>query len=457
MRLSLQHVVAAALSVGLPGCSLIDDFDKFRIREDLGDDDAGQAGDAATGNDASEPCGVEDCSSLDSDCARGECRGGQCVAAPIPDGRPCGDDKCAVCKAGSCGAPKDCSAYDGACARGECNPADGSCMAVDANEDQPCFDNDPCTVDELCSAGRCTGAEKDCSTLDDQCSEGVCEATSGKCVYGTPSASKACDDFNPCTTNDQCDASGLCIATKSAPAGDVCTDYNPCTGTAGLRDACDGLGDCLPGAPVLAGTECDDDNECTGPDTCSGTGSCAGASVREGQACETACKTDNTCQAGTCLDEDGQALGYKPGCYFNWCDGESACQDRWRRDGACDCGCDFVDADCDACSARMCEPNAVLQHRAAKWCDGKGDAIAFCPESLKNDGKCDCGCQFADPDCGGGACCSPTDKAGCGDAFIEDCVCDRGGATDAAPECCNQAWDERCATLAVQLGCMLCE
>jgi hypothetical protein len=452
---SLRVVIGcAAFSVSLSSCSLIDDFSEFRIvHGDGGDDDSGVIG----GADAAIPlCNGDDCSRLNGLCKQGECQNQHCVAVPIREGRQCGDDKCTVCGNGECNKPKDCSEYDGPCTKGVCNAADGVCAASNINEGKACFDNDPCTVSEACVAGVCKGAPRDCSSYDDQCSSGTCEKDTGRCTYGMPNSSRTCDDFNPCTVNDRCDASGQCIPTGSAPQGMPCDDLNACTGTGAAPDVCDGKGDCMSGAPLPAGTACNDDNECTSPDTCNAGGACMGPAVRDGQACQTGCKSGNTCRKGSCLNADGVSLGYKPECYFNWCGEESLCQARWQHDGTCDCGCGFADTECNPCSARMCEAKSMLKHRAAKWCDADGRAIGICPDSLKNDGKCDCGCQFADPDCEGGSCCGPTDGPGCDNTFIEDCVCVREGRSDAVPSCCKQEWTQHCADVAVQLGCMIC-
>jgi hypothetical protein len=100
----------------------------------------------------------------------------------------------------------------------------------------------------------------------------------------------------------------------------------------------------------------------------------------------------------------------------------------------------------------MCQ--ALGDHKAARWCDTAGKSASNCPDSLKNDGKCDCGCQFEDPDCNGKACCSGTGTKGCNDSYIEECVCDRRPNGD--PSCCTAEWTDRCAELALNLGCMLC-
>jgi hypothetical protein len=100
----------------------------------------------------------------------------------------------------------------------------------------------------------------------------------------------------------------------------------------------------------------------------------------------------------------------------------------------------------------MCQ--TLGDHQAARWCDDTGKPADNCPDELKSDGKCDCGCQFDDPDCNGGSCCSGTGDAGCDNSYVEECVCARGLNGD--PSCCTGEWTDRCAELAVNLGCMLC-
>jgi len=205
----------------------------------------------------------------------------------------------------------------------------------------------------------------------------------------------------------------------------------------------------------MVGTACDDENECTSSDKCNTSGNCNGTPTREGQKCQTACTSNTTCQRGECLPPAESAPGYDKRCFQNFCGNTSICQARWQNDRVCQCGCGFDDAsDCaDDCSARMCVTQA--DHKAARWCDRNGSAIDNCPDSLKGDGKCDCGCQFADPDCEGAACCSATGKAGCDNKFIEACVCNRE-TDDGDPSCCTDGWTQRCADLAVNFGCAIC-
>jgi hypothetical protein len=166
------------------------------------------------------------------------------------------------------------------------------------------------------------------------------------------------------------------------------------------------------------------------------------------------CTSNTTCQAGECLPPKSDvAPAYDSRCLFSFCgDLSDLCQDRWKTDLVCHCGCGYEDPACSACSPYMCQSHT--DHKAARWCDDTGKAAANCPDSLKNDGKCDCGCQFDDPDCNGGKCCSATGQSGCDNSYVEACVCDRRPNGD--PSCCTEKWTDRCAQLAVNLGCMLC-
>lgn len=399
----LRALFALSLAMGSTSCMWLDDFDKFKIG------DAGALPDAQTSQ-------------------------GKADAGP---GDRCRD--------------VNCGKMDAECMRGMCDPATGECKAVAVEDGQTCFDGNPCSSGDVCRAGECAGEPIDCSSWDLACSQGMCDPATGACVFG-PTMSKSCDDANPCTLDDRCSDQGVCDGTAAA-AGAKCDDFNDCTGTADKADACDGSKGCQPGGPVAQGTSCNDDNECTNNERCNSTGSCVGAPTREGQPCERDCTSNTTCQKGECAPPSGDALGYAPKCLQNYCHGlTSLCRDEWKHDRVCQCGCGD-DSDCnDACSPHMCVSQS--DHKAARWCDKDGKAIDNCPDSLKGDGKCDCGCQFVDPDCSGGACCSDAGKDGCTNAFVRSCVCDAPTTKD--DSCCTGDWTQRCADLAVNLGCMVC-
>jgi hypothetical protein len=391
------------------GCIWLDDFGKFKI----GDAGASDRPDAAAGPDgaSSERCQDVDCSDLDQGCVKGVC-----------------------------------------------DPATGACKTENLANGSACFDGNPCTFADRCTDGTCAGDALDCSALNDACSDGVCDPETGGCTFGPIRVSNSCDDANACTTNDRCteDPAERCRG-EQAPEGTSCTDFNSCTGTDDEPDVCGDRGEfgfgCIPGAAVASGTVCDDFNECTASDKCDGEGECKGDAVREGERCWQACASNTLCRAGECVPEDeGDAPIYNNQCLSSFCGAPDLCREEWKTDLVCHCGCGYEDPACSPCSPYMCQ--SLGDHKAARWCDDSGEPADNCSEDLRNDGKCDCGCQFEDPDCNGGACCSGTNEAGCDDSYIEECVCGNGQNGDAS--CCTDEWTERCAQLAVNLGCMLC-
>lgn len=77
--------------------------------------------------------------------------------------------------------------------------------------------------------------------------------------------------------------------------GSPCDDHNPCTSS----DACQ-AGAC-GGTPVGNGTPCNDGNVCTAPDTCQ-SGACSSSPVANGTPCDDGdpCSRPDTCQVGSC-------------------------------------------------------------------------------------------------------------------------------------------------------------
>ncbi|HET6585299.1 MAG TPA: hypothetical protein VFG69_17695 [Nannocystaceae bacterium] len=67
----------------------------------------------------------------------------------------------------------------------------------------------------------------------------------------------------------------------------------------------------------------------------------------------------------------------------------------------------------------------------------------------------DCGGVMPPPDPSGGgdgACCMPTGGPGCGDPFVEECIC--GFAGDVY--CCVEDWDAQCVAEVIMFGCGEC-
>ena len=209
-------------------------------------------------------------------CTTGDhCQNGECVGAGQPD---CHDDNL--------------------CTDDECDPALG---CVHKLNNEPCDDEDPCTVDEQCGLGLCQGGQPlACDdavacTLD-TCSQG--------CQHQPDNA--LCDDNEPCT-DDLCDPGQGCV--HSLGQG-PCEDGDPCT----QGDTCQ-LGLCVPGPAE----NCDDGNDCT-EDSCDAQAGCT-YQVIEGPC------PGGQCQLGECQPDCVPACQGKE-CGPDGCNGSCGdCQD----------------------------------------------------------------------------------------------------------------------------------
>jgi cysteine-rich repeat protein len=186
-----------------------------------------------------------------------QCDGCSPLCQPQPSGNPCDDgDACTetdVCTAGVCqGSPRSCddgvSCTSDGCVVGQCinTPSSALCDDGDActidicdpaagcSNSTDCDDGNACTLGDQCVGGACRGALRPAclsvvlSILDDTCGNGVVESTErcddgntadGDCCSGNcqiESSSVSCDDANPCTMGDVCQA-GTCVG-EPAPA-----------------------------------------------------------------------------------------------------------------------------------------------------------------------------------------------------------------------------------------------
>lgn len=214
-----------------------------------------------------------DCTSLDSDCTIGICIAatGACATQPISEGLPC-DDALActlndVCTAGTCsGTVVDCSILNGPCVIGICDPGSGSCFSQPANNGVGCDDGNLCTTNDVCFNGNCTGIGLDCTAFDDDCNIGACSPGTGTCSAVIVNEGNGCDDLDPCTSGDVC-ASGVCAG------GPLDCTF--------LDDACN-TGTCNPATTSCEAvaqpdnTSCDDGLFCNGLEVCVG-GACPAA------------------------------------------------------------------------------------------------------------------------------------------------------------------------------------
>ncbi len=178
-----------------------------------------------------------------------------------------------------------------ACAPTQCeltSVANGlDCTTVDKPADAPCNDGVATTKDDRCDgSGGCVGTAYTCALR-------TCEATSVAdgigCVATPAMPGVACDDLDPCTSNDQCDGARACVG-----EGIEC----------GLGESCDPAGDCQ----LTHCTACADSVECGEGSECLAAGS--------DDRCLLSCSRDEDCGPGEvcrrhgegtlrCFDADG--------------------------------------------------------------------------------------------------------------------------------------------------------
>lgn len=171
----------------------------------------------------------------------------------------------------SCNSNSDCN--DGNVCTGD-NCIQGECWYEDFNG-VPCSDSNPCTVNDTCSVGYCSGTPINCND-NNICTDDVC--FNGSCYHLNNTA--PCSDGDKCTVNDTC-FNGTCQGTlKTCDDGNECT-ADGCMSTTGL---------CIHGYVYLP---CNDGVFCNGSDFCS-SGSCSehsGDPCTAGQSCNEATDT----------------------------------------------------------------------------------------------------------------------------------------------------------------------
>ncbi len=341
------------------------------------------ASDGDAGPDAEVDAGPPPCLA-DDDCPGGACAApvcdtasGLCSTEPLADGAACDDQNaCSVgdsCQGGACiGSQSQVCADDNPCTDDLCKPATGCSFK---NNFATCDDGDPCTTKDVCEAGVCLPGGAACDDSN-PCTVDSCDAATGECT-NTPSDAAPCTDGSPCTAGDHC-SGGVCVPGTF----DGCDDGNQCT-----VDSCIDETTCqhLP----LTGTDCADDDLCTSPDVCKA-GVCQGGPTID-------CNDDNPCSTELCVKAEG--CRYTP-----------------ITSGPCD--------DKDKCTlAGTCGPTGECVSGGALDCDDKNS----CTEDSCQPGV---GCVFSSI----GGPCSDGDACTEGDTCDEDvCVgtavnCDDGDA-----------------------------
>jgi hypothetical protein len=175
-----------------------------------------------------------DCSSLGDQCTTGVCDedARSCVVRPANEGGPCDDRRSDTiedhCEGGTCVGRSPLCGSDAACEDGNpctvdrCDSITG-CVSSPAADGTACEDGRFCTTGDVCRSGVCgRGERRDCSALADPCTRGVCNERARTCVARPDNRGKSCDDGDPETLGDHCDA-GTCVG---APASGVSCDVN---------------------------------------------------------------------------------------------------------------------------------------------------------------------------------------------------------------------------------------
>jgi hypothetical protein len=182
---------------------------------------------------------------------------------------PCASD--AECPLGPCAASASCTA--------------AGCVAQPQPDGTVCSDGDPCTENDTCLAGACTGMPVVCMPASSCHVAGTCDPQLGVCSTPSKPDGSACDDGNECTS-DTCQ-NGTCFG-KPLTNGVHCDDGDACTTT----DACQG-GVCAGTNPVV----CSALDDCHDVGTCDAlTGSCDDPLKADGTPCGR-----GQCASGACV------------------------------------------------------------------------------------------------------------------------------------------------------------
>ncbi len=363
-----------------------------------------------TARDAGTPCTDDN-----NPCTADECDGlGACGHDPVEDDTPCDDfnlcttgDKClgGVCSDGN---DVQCEPLDQCHVAGECDPMTGECSNPPAENGTTCDDGNPCTFDDQCLEGACTGGTQNPCTPPDDChGAGTCDPLTGTCTYPTLEDGTTCNDGNLCTQRDICSkgvckgldpitctvispchyrgtcepSTGVC-STPLRPDGTTCDDSNACTtGTSCTQGVCGGGttktcpaqnnchedGVCNTETGVCSvvrkddGAPCTDFNQCTSADQCLN-GSCVGLSYTcyDGKSCTTdTCKGDGTCSfpvnAGWCLIDSycRPEFQQNPSNVCEICD-PATNQSAWSGNSGAPCNDFRLDTKNDACVDNVC-------------------------------------------------------------------------------------------------------
>lgn len=369
----------------------------------------------------------------DANCAESCYEAGRSCTAADPHGSVCNDGNASTtndaCSAGVCmGTPITVNCDDG-------NPctvdtvSGTSCLHSAAAAGTACNDGLFCNGTDACNNGSCilhTGNPCPGPDGDSNCSES-CNELSDNCTAKDPTGS-ACNDGNPSTTGDVCNAS-VCAGTPLS-----CDDGNSCT-----TDTLSGT-TCLHAA-VAFGTPCDDGLYCNGPDSCNA-GTC---SSHAGNPCNGGLECANVCNeaANNCFTAANTAcVPDSNPCTSDVCNGGGSCTHPLKPAGA-SCNDSLFCNGTDTCSSTgACTPSG----NPCPGPDGDVDCSEACNETSDS-------CTANDPNgtsCGAGSTCQNglcVTASYCGDGVCDatedcsrcpsDCGFPAGSACQSNLDCCS--------------------
>ncbi len=275
--------------------------------------------DPATKNDQCDGLGT--CSGSPFECPPGPCivsstpNGSGCDTVYLPIGTDCDDGQLNTRDDG-CNPLGDCIGIPYECTAGPCDassvPNGEDCDIVMVEPGGACEDNDPNTKDDSCDAdGVCAGTPYICEPATCEI-ESVADGIGCFPIYAMPGTS--CDDGEFLTMNDICNGIGDCAGTPYSCTPNDCQISSTPNG-----NGCDIV-------PVEEGLSCDDGDLTSHTDQCDGEGNCLGisyecdpgqceaSSVANGVDCDVVIKAAGT----SCVDDD-------PTTHTDTCDDAGVC------------------------------------------------------------------------------------------------------------------------------------
>ncbi len=412
------------------------------------------------------PCPIDgvDCDDGDPCSAGDRCKAGVCLAGAIQlceceADADCllGADLCAgkpVCKLGvfpyRCGVAPGTAVVcdptlDNACQTSNCHPATGACTPLAKPNGTACQDGKPCTLDDACKSGACVAGanvcqcenDKDCAGFDDgdACNGALaCDKFAFPHVCKVvPSSIPVCDPAKSDLCNvHACDPkSGACKDTPKVN-GKICDDGDPCS----VGEDCQ-AGSCTGGIQSCMckiDTDCgafEDGNACNGSLICSknvcvvDTKTIVTCDAKSDTAC-----SQNQCQpkTGTCTQvaaekfafcDDGDPCTAGDGCDGGLCKpGTDICQCKQNAD----CGA-FEDG--NACNGTLiCSKFAcALDAKTLVTCDGSADTPCLKNACQPKAGTCAQVATATGFPCSDGEPCTVGDACAAGDCKPGSDVC----------------------------------